>query len=535
MDTDNTPLFAVFIFPEAGRIQGELLKAFSDNIGPEGYTLHAIEITAPWKSLPYRGGIVVLSTEAVDSGEASALIDKLRVDSPNMKLLLLEADEHEWIGYTSNVLDQINVRDPRTAERLRNSTAALLKHILSFKLPPTEAAIEAKTMLLGPGGRPHFNPVLFTPLEQFEFTNRSRRVLFSRGILRVGDLVRLSEAQLLNLPNLGKKSLMEIKDAVDWCGLRLGSDVPNWPPDDFEAEEKLGELAKRIGNLRQMHVGARFEPAGDSLVIDPAGDSSDEMVAAKAFTAQMHAEVIRKARIFSEVAPRLANQPGWLGIGAAAVRFLEAVDRSTGELPAVLGSMYGPLTELGSFLELGSKLDTDDTSFAPQMDAAIKRPLDDLVRTAAPWLRSFPSIAEIDNELAHFMAPGLLLNPSSKIVTAANEVELIIKGDAEALRGILEAGLRGDVQGNKAGNRGVASARNLVTVAVTILTAAYAGALSNEAGPKSIIVEKSAQFIVGAEADIVKVMQNLSADFRAALRSLTQDLQSGPPPHKKPK
>jgi DNA-directed RNA polymerase subunit alpha len=67
-----------------------------------------------------------------------------------------------------------------------------------------------------------------------ELSVRSAMCLKNVGIVYLGDLVRRSEGELLNTPNLGRKSLTEIKDTLP-IGLHFGMQIRNWPPENIEA------------------------------------------------------------------------------------------------------------------------------------------------------------------------------------------------------------------------------------------------------------------------------------------------------------
>jgi DNA-directed RNA polymerase subunit alpha len=81
------------------------------------------------------------------------------------------------------------------------------------------------------------DPILLRPVDDLELTVRSANCLKAENIYYIGDLVQRSEVELLKTPNLGKKSLTEIKDVLASRGLSLGSRLENWPPAGFAREE----------------------------------------------------------------------------------------------------------------------------------------------------------------------------------------------------------------------------------------------------------------------------------------------------------
>ncbi len=78
--------------------------------------------------------------------------------------------------------------------------------------------------------RNDFDPLLLRPVDDLELTVRSANCLKAENIYYIGDLVQKTENELLKTPNLGKKSLTEIKDVLAMRSLSLGMKLENWPP-----------------------------------------------------------------------------------------------------------------------------------------------------------------------------------------------------------------------------------------------------------------------------------------------------------------
>ena len=81
---------------------------------------------------------------------------------------------------------------------------------------------------------PQVDPVLLRPVDDLELTVRSANCLKAENIYYIGDLIQRSENELLKAPNLGRKSLNEIKDVLASKGLTLGIKLENWPPAGLE-------------------------------------------------------------------------------------------------------------------------------------------------------------------------------------------------------------------------------------------------------------------------------------------------------------
>jgi DNA-directed RNA polymerase subunit alpha len=87
-------------------------------------------------------------------------------------------------------------------------------------------------------GEPEIDPVLLRPIDDLELTVRSANCLKAESIHYVGDLVQKTEVELLKTPNLGKKSLNEIKEVLAQHGLQLGMRLEGWPPANLEGRDR---------------------------------------------------------------------------------------------------------------------------------------------------------------------------------------------------------------------------------------------------------------------------------------------------------
>ena len=84
------------------------------------------------------------------------------------------------------------------------------------------------------------DPELLRPIDDLELTVRSANCLKAESIYYIGDLVQKTEVELLKTPNLGKKSLTEIKDVLGQRGLSLGMKLESWPPPGIAHGMQLG-------------------------------------------------------------------------------------------------------------------------------------------------------------------------------------------------------------------------------------------------------------------------------------------------------
>ena len=120
--------------------------------------------------------------------------------------------------------------DPEDA--IRKAATALSQQIQVFVNLEEIAAVTQEEK------EPEVDPVLLRPVDELELTVRSANCLKAESIYYIGDLVLRSEVELMKTPNLGKKSLTEIKDVLAQRGLSLGMQLQNWPPAALRISDK---------------------------------------------------------------------------------------------------------------------------------------------------------------------------------------------------------------------------------------------------------------------------------------------------------
>ena len=114
-------------------------------------------------------------------------------------------------------------------EAIRQSARILVDQLSVFAaLEGTETTSEALTQV------PAVDPILLRPVDDLELTVRSANCLKAENINYIGDLIQRSENELLKTPNLGRKSLNEIKEVLASRGLTVGMRLDNWPPAGLE-------------------------------------------------------------------------------------------------------------------------------------------------------------------------------------------------------------------------------------------------------------------------------------------------------------
>ena len=105
---------------------------------------------------------------------------------------------------------------------------------------PTMAGIAIPSQPATPADTNQLNRYLLKKVDELELSVRSANCLKNDNIIYIGDLVQKTEAEMLRTPNFGRKSLNEIKEVLSSMGLRLGMEIPGWPPENIE------DMAKKL-------------------------------------------------------------------------------------------------------------------------------------------------------------------------------------------------------------------------------------------------------------------------------------------------
>jgi DNA-directed RNA polymerase subunit alpha len=120
--------------------------------------------------------------------------------------------------------------DPEAAIR---QAATILQHQLSVFVDLKNNSVKEQ-----PKHEDKIDPILLRPVDDLELTVRSANCLKAENIYYIGDLIQRTEVELLKTPNLGKKSLTEIKDVLASKGLSLGLRLENWPPSSLKGDDR---------------------------------------------------------------------------------------------------------------------------------------------------------------------------------------------------------------------------------------------------------------------------------------------------------
>ena len=116
-------------------------------------------------------------------------------------------------------------------EAIRQSARILVEQLAFFaQIDPSPI----DPLMPQPSRPTPFDPILLRPVDELELTVRSANCLKAENIYYIGDLIQSTETELLKTPNLGRKSLNEIKEVLASRGLTLGARLENWPPQGLD-------------------------------------------------------------------------------------------------------------------------------------------------------------------------------------------------------------------------------------------------------------------------------------------------------------
>jgi len=177
-------------------------------------------------------------SDARISDEENRTIGRLQLDATYSPIYKVSYDVENARVENRTDLDKLVLEletngtiDPE--ESIRRAATILQQQLAVFVDLESEAAVEPEEQ------EDEIDPILLRPVDDLELTVRSANCLKAESIYYIGDLIQRTEVELLKTPNLGKKSLTEIKDVLASRGLSLGMRLENWPPASLKTEHEL--------------------------------------------------------------------------------------------------------------------------------------------------------------------------------------------------------------------------------------------------------------------------------------------------------
>jgi DNA-directed RNA polymerase subunit alpha len=182
--------------------------------------------------------------EIADSDKESQMIGKLRLDSSFSPIrrvaYVVESARVEQRTDLDKLIIDLETNGTIDPEEAIRRAASILQQQLSIFVafdqansPEPEQSAEK------------IDPILLRPVDDLELTVRSANCLKAENIYYIGDLVQRTEVELLKTPNLGKKSLTEIKDVLASKSLSLGLRLDSWPPQSFKDDDRINSRYRK--------------------------------------------------------------------------------------------------------------------------------------------------------------------------------------------------------------------------------------------------------------------------------------------------
>jgi DNA-directed RNA polymerase subunit alpha len=196
----------------------------SKELSEDGVSLSQVDMMAnadlllsdayPLENKSSKVGVLRLDTSFSPVRKVSYSVESARVEQrTNLDKLVIDL-------HTNGTIDP--------EEAIKISATILQRQLASFVELKYEEQSEPAN------GSPLFDPFLLRPIDDLELTVRSVNCLKGENTYYIGDLIQRSESDLMKTPNLGKKSLTEIKNILATHSLSLGSVLEGWPPEGLE-------------------------------------------------------------------------------------------------------------------------------------------------------------------------------------------------------------------------------------------------------------------------------------------------------------
>ena len=177
-----------------------------------------------------RGYIAATSRKLVDEGRSvgSIMLDASFSPVRRVSYSVESARVEQRTDLDKLIMDIETNGAIEPEEAIRYAARVLVDQLSVF------AQLEGTAMPAEQPKSPAVDPILLRPVDDLELTVRSANCLKAENIYYIGDLIQRTETELLKTPNLGRKSLNEIKEVLASRGLTLGMKLENWPPSGLE-------------------------------------------------------------------------------------------------------------------------------------------------------------------------------------------------------------------------------------------------------------------------------------------------------------
>lgn len=281
-------------------------------------------------------------------------------------------------------------------------------------------------------------------------------------------------------------------------------------------------------------AGDRWVSTGEQLVLDRAPRSSDVLAATDPLRQQLQNAVHGLSSDLADIAARLSNSDTWSRLPATATAVRELTRGDPMQMPAQLGHAYALMLQLGQFLEADLRIHQYPSPSTQALDPDIHGVLATLVRTGAPWLRGYPTVAGWDDEAGKMLVRIDLFQTARQFMRVASEHGVISRDDSAEVAMSSDAVVPDgdhDHQGQKARTRATATSQNLVVATAEAIAGFLCGSGTKDCPP---LVLRAAATFTDAEREVTAFAASLPPDMKHALRALVNEGRTLQLPERQP-
>ena len=236
-----------------------------------------------------------------------------------------------------------------------------------------------------------------------------------------------------------------------------------------------------ILNAEPDPAGGRWRADGDHFSIVRSPTTGDARASIDRENLELQRLIVELADNLHSYSFRLRNLPHWSGISDSAKNLSDLLSCEPDHLVDRLPSIYVAVLKLGGYLDTDSRIQVDPRDIEEPLPPSIHGALRDLVRTVAPWVRQFPTIAAWDDASGQFLTnANRLLPPAREFMRLAGRECAIVPRDAKDLEAISEATHDEGNFGAKSSAHELAYAKNLALESFKALAADELGDQPNE-------------------------------------------------------
>ncbi|MCK2053800.1 leucine-rich repeat domain-containing protein [Methylobacterium sp. 37f] len=282
------------------------------------------------------------------------------------------------------------------------------------------------------------------------------------------------------------------------------------------------KLATVIAQAQPDPAGGEWFIQGEQFALDRTVRATDNHAAADPSRQRMQAAIRDFAAELIEPAKRLSNSRVWNALPRTITAFHALLECDPLQMPERLGEAYALLLRLGRFLETDTRLQKNPAHSDDPLDPEIHGLLVDVVRTAAPWMRGFPTVAALDDEAGRALVRADLFQPAREFTRIAHGQQAISERDAAEMELLADTAEAEDFQGQKAGTRAIGHAKNLLLAEAEVVATSLAQISEHQSPTQVVLVQRAIETLTIAASQVEAFSATLPPDLRQALRFLVE-------------